>query len=178
MLRYGRSSPGPYLGMEFLRMSRWRSAQKRRCGSRCYVQRGHGKVINQDGWYTFHVVNRYTFKCRLTTRNEHKTTKINPSRMWRPMAPSSFCIIRDSLKQPADRPAQPFLDLREGLLELQVHLVGRRADPGAVPFPVRRPLGLLLDCGLGPLSEVARHHLGNRRGGALRDLQVRDHGVI
>src|SRR3972149_2928289 len=66
MLRYGRSSPGPYLGMEFLRMSRWRSAQKRRCGSRCYVQRGHGKVINQDGWYTFHVVNRYTFKCRLT----------------------------------------------------------------------------------------------------------------
>ena len=67
MLRYGRSSPGPSPpGMEFLRMSRWRSAQKRRCGSRCYVQRGHGTVINQDGWYTFYVANRYTFKCRLT----------------------------------------------------------------------------------------------------------------
>ena len=82
------------------------------------------------------------------------------------------------LKQPTDGLAQPFLDLRKRFFKLQVHLVGRRADPGAVPFPVRRPLGLLLDGSLGPLSEVARHHLGNRRGGTLRDLHVRDHGVI
>src|SRR3990172_6757772 len=112
------------------------------------------------------------------TRSEHKTAKIKPYRMLRTMAPSATCLNRDSLKQPADTLAQPFLDLLKPLFELQVHLVGRRADSGAVPFPVRRPLGLLLDGGLGPLGEVAPHHLRNRRGGTLRDLQVRDHGVI
>ena len=83
MLRYGRSSPGPSPGMEFLRMSRWRSAQKRRCGSRCYIQRGHGTVINQDGWYTFYVANRYTFKCRLTQTTSIRNEALKPIRMNR-----------------------------------------------------------------------------------------------
>ena len=53
-------------GLGFLRLSRWRSAQKCRCDSRRYDHRGHGTAINQDGWYTFYVANRYTFNCRLT----------------------------------------------------------------------------------------------------------------
>src|SRR4030042_3931355 len=68
MLRYGRSSPGPLLGMGCVRLSRWRPAQAGRCNSCRYDHRGHGTVINQDGWYTFYVANRYTFKCRLTPR--------------------------------------------------------------------------------------------------------------